>query len=149
MDDSTKAKIELEISRINDLVEKSSVLLSKCKTVTPDFIELNAIGSILHSYYNGIENIFNMIYKVSYGKTLTGTMWHSDLFKDMFEETKEHKQVLPQDLMSSLKEYLGFRHIFRHSYGYDLDWTKLEPLFSGLSDNWKSVKESFNKFLSQ
>ena len=117
--------------------------------MTPDFIELNAIGSILHSYYNGIENIFNMIYKVSYGKTLTGTMWHSDLFKDMFEETKEHKQVLPQDLMSSLKEYLGFRHIFRHSYGYDLDWTKLEPLFSGLSDNWKSVKESFNTFLSQ
>ena len=63
MDNSTKEKIELEISRISDLVDKSSVLVSKCKITEPDFIELNAIGSILHSYYNGIENIFNMIYK--------------------------------------------------------------------------------------
>lgn len=149
MDNSTKEKIELEISRISDLIDKSSVLLSKCKTAAPDFIELNAIGSILHSYYNGIENIFNMIYKASYGQTLAGTMWHSDLFKNMFEETKEHKAILPQEIMAPLKEYLGFRHVFRHAYGYDLDWSKLEPLFFGLTDNWKAVKEGFTKFLSE
>ena len=147
MDDITKAKIELEISKIDNLIDKSSVLLSKCKIDAPDFIELNAIGSILHSYYNGIESIFNMIYKSSYENTLSGTMWHSDLFKDMFEKTDKHEPVLPQDLMPSLKEYLGFRHVFRHAYGYDLDWNKLEPLFSGLKENWNAVKSGFNSFL--
>lgn len=28
------------------------------------------------------------------------------------------------------KDYLGFRHVFRHSYGYELDWLRLNPLFS-------------------
>ena len=148
MDEITKAKIELEISKIDNLIEKTSVLLSKSKIQEPDFIELNAIGSILHSYYNGIESIFNMIYKATYGKTLSGTMWHSDLFNDMFEKTDKHEPILSKDLMPSLKEYLGFRHVFRHAYGYDLDWNKLCPLFSGLTENWGNVKTEINKFLS-
>ncbi len=37
MDDATKQKAALEISKIDNLVEKSSVLLSKCKIAEPDF----------------------------------------------------------------------------------------------------------------
>lgn len=144
MDEITKEKIKLEISKIDSLVEKSSVLLAKCKSQEPDFIELNAIGSILHSYYSGIESIFNLIYKSSYGKTLSGNMWHSDLFTDMFSKTDKHDPILPQELFSPLKEYLGFRHVFRHAYGYELDWNRLKPLFSELVDNWNAVKKCFN-----
>ena len=146
MDESTKAKITLEISKIDRLIEKSSVLLSKCNVTEPDFVELNAIGSILHSYYCGIESIFNLIYKSTYGKTLSGNTWHSDLFTDMFEKTEKHEPVLPQELFQSLKEYLGFRHVFRHAYGYELDWNRLKPLFSTLAENWNSVKYSLNEF---
>lgn len=96
----------------------------------PDFVELNAIGSILHSYYCGIGSIFNLIYKSTYGKTLSGNAWHSELFTDMFAKTEKHEPVLPQELFQPLKEYLGFRHVFRHSYGYELDWQRLKPLSS-------------------
>ena len=140
MDEITKEKIKLEISKIDSLVEKSSILHEKCKIQEPDFVELNAIGSILHSYYSGIESIFNLIYKTSYGTTLSGNMWHSDLFSDMFAKTDKHEPVMPQKLFSPLKEYLGFRHVFRHAYGYELDWNRLKPLFSGLIENWKAVK---------
>ncbi|MBR4826208.1 MAG: hypothetical protein IKZ86_15555 [Spirochaetaceae bacterium] len=148
MDKTTQEKIVLEISKIDTLIEKSGVLLSKCKIEIPDFIELNAIASILHSYYCGIESIFNMIYKASYGKTLTGNMWHSDLFTDMFAKTDKHNAVLPQELFVPLKEYLGFRHVFRRSYGYELDWTKLSPLFSSLSENWNLVKLNIEHFIT-
>ena len=148
MDEITKEKIKLEISKIDSLVDKSSVLLDKSKVQEPDFIELNAIGAILHSYYSGIESIFNLIYKASYGKTLSGNMWHSDLFTDMFSKTDKHEPVLPQELFSPLKEYLGFRHVFRHAYGYELDWNRLKPLFSGLIENWNSVKKDLFNFIS-
>lgn len=128
LDELTKTKIGLEISKIDTLVEKSSLLLSKCKISESDFVELNAIGSILHSYYSDVESIFNLIYKSSYAKTLSGNMWHSELF-------------------SPLKEYLGFRHVFRHAYDYELDWTRLKPLFSELTENWQSVKECLTKFI--
>lgn len=53
-------------------------------------------------------------------------MWHSELFHSMFKETEKRKSVMSQDLEESLKEYLGFRHVFRHSYGYELDWEKIK-----------------------
>lgn len=44
------------------------------------------------------------------------------------------------------KDYLGFRHVFRHSYGYELDWLRLNPLFSGMADVWQKVKETWKNF---
>lgn len=49
LDKICKEKISLEIEKIDSLIEKSSVLLTKCSILEPDFIELNAIGSVLHS----------------------------------------------------------------------------------------------------
>ena len=49
MDNSLKTKITFEISKIDELVEKTSPLLEKCKKQEPDFIELNAIGAVLHN----------------------------------------------------------------------------------------------------
>ena len=95
MDEIIKSKIQLEISKIDTLIDKSSILLTKCKITEPDFVELNAIGSILHSYYCGIESVFNLIYKMYYGKTLSGNTWHSELFTDMFRQTEKHEPILP------------------------------------------------------
>ena len=50
MDEITKGKINLEISKLDTLVNKSLLLLEKCKSQEPDFFDLNAIGSILHSF---------------------------------------------------------------------------------------------------
>ena len=52
----------------------------------------------------------------------------------MFEETKSRNAVLQKELTEPLKDYLGVRHVFRHSYGYELDWLRLNPLFSGMAD---------------
>ena len=80
------------------------------------------------------------------GKTLTNIMWNSELFYSMFEETKSRNAVLQKELTEPLKDYLGFRHVFRHSYGYELDWLRLNPLFSGMDDVWQKVKETWKNF---
>lgn len=149
LDEITKGKINLEISKLDTLVNKSLLLLEKCKSQEPDFFDLNAIGSILHSFYNGMESIFKLINKAFDNKALTNTMWHSELFHSMFEKTTNRNPVLPKELSNSLKEYLGFRHVFRHSYGYELDWERLNPLFSGMSDSWKAVRTCIIKFITE
>ena len=105
MDDITKEKLNLEISKIDTLVDKSSLLLVKYNYSEPDFFDLNAIGSILHSFYNGLENIFKLIHRATNGNPLTSTMWHSELFYSMFDETKSRKAVLQKELTEPLKEY--------------------------------------------
>ena len=147
MDEITKEKINLEISKIDTLVSKSSLLLTKCQHSEPDFFDLNAAGSILHSFYNGLESIFKLIHKATDNTPLTSTMWHSELFHSMFKETEKRKSVLSPDLEESLKEYLGFRHVFRHSYGYELDWERLNPLFSGMLEIWQKIKTCFFEFI--
>ena len=63
MDKPLKTKITYEISQIDELIDKAGVLVSLCKDKEPDFIEITAVGGILHSFYNGIENIFVLIGK--------------------------------------------------------------------------------------
>ena len=52
------SQIIFEIKQIDELFTSFSELLEKSKVEEPTLIELTAIGSILHSFYNGIENIF-------------------------------------------------------------------------------------------
>ena len=57
LDEIIKKKIEFEISQLDEHLSKSSVLVKKCAAQEPDYVELCAAGSILQSFYNGIENI--------------------------------------------------------------------------------------------
>ena len=146
MDEQIKTKIRLEISKIDTLISKSAILLEKCKIVEPDFFELNAIGSILHSYYNGVENMLTLIGKRIDGRTFSSQRWHKELLDSMFVKTDKRNAVLDESIHNQLADYMSFRHVFRHSYGYELDWERLEPLFNGMSENWSAIRACFLKF---
>ena len=142
MDEAVKTKIEYEISQIDELIEKSEVLISLCKNKEPDFIEITAIGGILHSFYNGIENIFVLIGKSLDFDFKSSPQWHRNLVDFMFLQP----DFLPQDLRLLLTEYMGFRHFFRHTYGYTIKWEKCSHLFMGIADFWHTVRASINKY---
>lgn len=145
MDKALKTKINYEISQIDELIDKSQVLLSLVNNKEPDFIEITAIGGILHSFYNGLENIFVLI-----GQTLnfdfkSSPQWHRNLVDCMFSQPN----FLPPDLRLLLTEYMGFRHFYRHTYGYTIKWEKCSHLFLGLPDFWQTVKESVENYIEK
>ena len=45
-------------------------------------------------------------------------------------------------------EYMGFRHFFRHSYLFFLDWDELKKLVLPLEEVWKQAKEEIEVFLN-
>lgn len=137
-----KAKIDYEISQIDELISKSEVLLSLCKNKEPDFIEITAIGGILHSFYNGIENIFVLIGKSLNFNFTTSPQWHRNLVDFMFSLA----DFLPSELRLLLTEYMGFRHFYRHTYGYTIKWEKCAHLFLGLPDFWQTVRDAIKKY---
>ncbi|NLF97355.1 MAG: hypothetical protein GX569_11485 [Candidatus Riflebacteria bacterium] len=77
--EKTKLKIQLEIEQIDKLIETYSDLLKKCVQSEPDKIEIAALGSILHSFYNGLENIFSVIAKEVDETVPQGFSWHKEL----------------------------------------------------------------------
>ena len=133
------------MSQIDELIDKSQVLFSLCKNREPDFIEITAIGGILHSFYNGLENIFVLI-----GKTLdfdfkSSPQWHRNLVDCMFTQS----DFLPSNLRLLLTEYMGFRHFYRHTYGYTIKWEKCSHLFLRLADFWQTVKMAVTKYIEK
>lgn len=143
MDDSIKTKVSYEISQIDELIDKSKPLLSLCKNREPDFIEITAVGGILHSFYNGIENIFVLLGKSLNFDFKTSPQWHRNLVDCMFAQP----DFLPSDLRLLLTEYMGFRHFFRHTYGYTIKWEKCSHLFLGLLDFWQTVKAAITRYV--
>ena len=116
MDKALKTKITYELSQIDELIEKAGVLVALCKSKEPDFIEITAVGGILHSFYNGLENIFVLIAKSLHFDFATSAQWHRNLIDFMFAQ----EDFLPVTLRQRLTEYMGFRHFFRHTYGYTI-----------------------------
>ena len=142
MDEPEKIKIKYEISQIDELLDKTQVLVSLCRSREPDFVEITAIGGILHSFYNGLENIFVLIGKTVGFDFKTSSQWHRNLVDCMLAQ----QDFLPAELRGLLMEYMGFRHFYRHTYAYTIKWEKCSHLFMGLTDFWNTVKLAINGY---
>ena len=147
MDNSTNAKITFEILQIDKLVSEAKPLLRLCKIKEPDFIELSAASMVLHSFYNGIENILILIIEYFEGKLPNSNKWHMELLEKAFIPVKNRKQIFKKELQEIMEEYLKFRHFVRHSYSFKLKWEQMENLINSMESVWGSVKENLNSFL--
>ena len=101
-------------------------LLKECREKEPDLVEITAIASVLHSFYNGLENIFEIIAKRIDNGIIQGEQWHKRLLSEMVSKNDKRSVVISNDLKDKLIEYMGFRHFFRHSYSFFLDWDDLK-----------------------
>lgn len=121
------AQIQFEISQIDKLFESYDELLQTVAQRTPTLIELTALGSVVHSFYNGVENIFGRIAKGIDQSEPSGPTSHRDLLTQMGKVTTIRPTVLSSKTAEQLESYRMFRHFYRHSYSYFL---------SGM--NWKA-----------
>jgi len=56
--------------------------------------------------------------------------------------------LLSSSLETRLTDYLAFRHYFRHSYAFTLDWARLEPLVRELRPVHAMFREEIEVFLN-
>ena len=63
MDNLIKEQIKFKINDIDKLFSEYDLIFKKIETQAPDLFDMNILGSVLHSFYNGLENIFEIIAK--------------------------------------------------------------------------------------
>ena len=148
MDNKVISQVNFEISQIDELFKSYSSLLHRIRKVEPNMIEVTACASVLHSFYNGLENIFLSIVKRIDRNVPTGDRWHRDLLYQMGKETPERKQVLTNKTIDQLVDYMGFRHFYRHSYSFSLEWDELEILIVPVENIWQRIKDELEIFLN-
>lgn len=86
-------------------------------------LELAGLGSVLHSIYNGVENILKQVFRAEGIALPEGAFWHKDLLS-----TASERGVIGKETFALLKEYAAFRHFFVHAYGPQLDVSRIRPL---------------------
>jgi len=141
------SQVKFEIGQIDQLFESYADLLERVQKNIPDLVEITAVASVLHSFYNGLENIFLSIAKGIDADVPAGSQWHRDLLTRMTESTARREPVLTVEMAHRLADYLGFRHFYRHSYSFFLDWDEMEKLVTPLAEVWAQVKDQLQLFL--
>ncbi len=121
-----KADITDELEKI-DLVVREFNKIQKKIDLPPDqvsYYDRGAVGYLLHNFYNGCENIFRSIARF-FENDLGPSSWHKDLLKRMKIEVAGYRpKVIDHKLYTLLDDFRAFRHKFRHTYGFELDWER-------------------------
>ena len=132
-----------ELENLEKVVEEMESLLALKKTGFT-VIELSAAATFLHNFYNGVENIFKRIFKYMNFQYIQSDTWH----KDMLNMSLEYK-IINENLFNRLYDYLMFRHMFIHSYSFQIEWEKLKPLVLNLGRIYDDFNKSIMDYLTE
>ncbi len=145
--DNLRKAISLERQQLRRLLQDYRPLLEKCAGTPPNLTELSALALVVHSFYNGVENIFRRVAKELGSGATQGQFWHRELLDSMKQPGTARPAVVSEQLAERLDDYLQFRHLFRHSYAFDLDWNSMRPLALGCEDTLKQLERELDRFL--
>lgn len=121
-----KADIEDELGKLALLQEAFAEIEPK-QDLPPEQVNAyhrGAIGYYLHNFYNGCENIFRSIGRF-FENDLGPQTWHADLLKRMKLAIEHYRPaVIDEGLYRLLEDFRVFRHVYRHSDSFELDWER-------------------------
>ena len=130
-----RADIDRELAQIAAVVAEGRETLKQLDE-PPATLELRGIGSILHDFYTGIEQIMEHVATTFDGEIPVGADSH--ILDRMTSEIESVRPaVLSSDLADSLRPYLRFRHLFRNIYGTQLRWELCRGLATEMDDVWE------------
>ena len=144
-----KADIEYELEKLEKVYNEFLPLKNKLSQSDDEVTTYDkaVVGYLLHSFYNGCENIFRSIARFFENSVSTRT-WHKDLLKKMTLEIEGVRpRVISKELYLLLDDFRGFRHKFRHSYSFELDWEREKVVARKFDKALKMLKCEIREFL--
>lgn len=149
MDNLIKEQIEFKINDIDKLFLEYDLIFKKIEIQVPDLFDMTILGSVLHSFYNGLENIFEIIAKNIDCNVPSGNKSHQELLHQMASENNKRNEIINTELYLKLREYATFRHFYRHAYSFQLNWEKMNPLIDNLHIVWNEVKLNLENLMNK
>lgn len=146
-----KADILNELDKL-ELIRKELMSVSEKFELDGELVpayDRAAIGYFLHNFYNGCENIFHSIARF-FENDLAPDTWHADLLKRMKLSIPGFRPaVIDETLYVLLSDFRGFRHIYRHSYAFELNWERERAVAGQLEKTTKMLTQQIHAFLAQ
>ncbi|GFP25387.1 hypothetical protein HKBW3S25_00859 [Candidatus Hakubella thermalkaliphila] len=129
-----------------EIMEK---ILQEVKTTKPSGREkVSHLAYLLHNLYCALEDLFQEIAKTFENRIEDLSKYHRELLKRMqLDVPGIRPRVLSKESYLILDELRGFRHIFRHSYDYELAPDRVKSLKQKILTNWRYIERDLDIFI--
>lgn len=140
-------RIRGELSDIYRVVKRVPEAWQRAQQSNDDYY-LDSVALNLHTFYSGLERIFELIASRVDESKPQGDHWHQDLLRQMaIEIPRVRPRVISPETRDRLEAYRGFRHVVRNVYTFNLNPLRIEPLVAELPATFASVESDIARFL--
>jgi hypothetical protein len=142
------SRIRAELQTLERSVDQSEGALARAERQPADqsyFVA--AVAFELHSFYAGLERLFEVIGSEVDQSRPSGAAWHRDLLAQMMLSIAGVRPaVLETETQAALSEYLEFRHVVRHMYTFNLRVERVVELGRGLRPTFDLARRDLLRF---
>ncbi len=140
------ARIRQEFGDLNRALERINHSRRQAK-LSGDDAYWDSVALNLHSLYDGLERLFELIAVNVDGHKPGGQNWHALLLYQMAEERPGVRPaVISIASKETLDDWRGFRHIVRHVYTFRFDLVRLEKRAETASQILHQVAQELHAF---
>ena len=129
-------KIKAEFEQVEQTIAK----LPGCSLSELNELELSGVGGILHSFYNGIENILKQTFLAQKKSIPNDHHWHQKIIL----QAAQHR-FISKETLETLMPYLTFRHLYRNAYVLELRADRMQILVDEIENTFSRFKNDICK----
>jgi hypothetical protein len=140
--------VSVELEALEAIVQELLALQADVADREPTVREQTAAAAFLAQFYTGVENILKRISAYHHVPVPTGETWHVDLFRRFCAPAYPRLPVLfDASLEVALAPYRRFRHVALHSYGFQLEWSRMVEGVAAVDNVFAQITAKLTEYL--
>ncbi len=141
-------RIRNEVSDLEQVIKRArQAWLRVQKAPEEQYAYVDSTALNLHSFYSGLERLFELIARQVDQNIPDGKTWHRDLLQQMTQSLSDLRPgVISQENATIVDEFRRFRHLVRNVYTVNLVPEKMEGLMESLPELWPQLRAELLAF---
>ena len=140
--------VGVELEALEAIVQELLSLQADVADREPTVREQTAAAAFLAQFYTGVEHILKRISAYHNVPVPTGETWHVDLFRRFCAPAHPRLPMLfDASLEVALAPYRRFRHVALHSYGFQLEWSRMVEGVAAVENVFARITAKLTEYL--